>query len=132
MVSMGFVPGEASPCCFYREADDAACVVHGDDFTFEGPPYGLKAIAEEMRQFWIIKVRAVLGPEASDDKKVSILNRVLRWTEDCLLYEADPRHVEKLLREADMGSCNGVIHAWSEGGLVILGASLVRAASGEE
>ena len=26
-----------------------------------------------------------------------------------MLYEADPRHVEKLLREADMGSCKEVI-----------------------
>ena len=59
-------------------------------FTFEGPPDALKAIAEEMRQFWIIKVRAVLGPEASDGKEVSILNRLVRWTKDCLLYEADP------------------------------------------
>ena len=28
LVSMGFIAGEASPCCFYREADDVACVVH--------------------------------------------------------------------------------------------------------
>ena len=62
-----------------------------------------------MQKFWIIKVRATLGPDASDDKEVSILNRVVRCKEDCLLYEADPRHVEKLLREADMGSCKEVI-----------------------
>ena len=92
---MGFVAGEASPCCFWREADDVSCVVHGDDFTFEGPLDALKAIAEEMRQLWIVKVRAVLGPEPTDDKEVSILNRVVRWSKDCLLYEADPRHVEK-------------------------------------
>ena len=69
----------------------------------------MRPIAEEMRQFWIIKVRAVLGPEASDDKEVSILNRVVCWTKDCLLYEADPRHVEKPLMEADMRSCKEVI-----------------------
>ena len=54
-------------------------------------------------------MRVTLGPEASDDKEVSILNRVVRWTKDCPLYEADPRHVEKLLREVDMGSCKEVI-----------------------
>lgn len=69
----------------------------------------MKAIAEEMRNFLIIKVRAVFGPDASDDKEVSILNRVAPWAKDCLLYEADPRHVEKLLGEADMGSCKQVI-----------------------
>ena len=34
LVGMGFVAGEVSPCCFYRETDDVSCVVHGDDFTF--------------------------------------------------------------------------------------------------
>ena len=60
-------------------------------------------------QFWIVKARAVLGPEHTDDQEISSLNRVVRWTKDCLLYEADPRHVEKLLREADMESCKSLI-----------------------
>ena len=50
----------------------------------------------------------MLGPEPEDDKEVSILNRVIRWCEDCLLYEADPRHVEKLLRNADLEKCNAM------------------------
>ena len=33
--AIGFVVGAASPFSFYREKDDVACVVHGDDFTFE-------------------------------------------------------------------------------------------------
>ena len=105
---MGFVVEETSPCRFYREGDDVSCVGHGDDFTFEGPPDALKAIAEEMRQFWIVKVRAALGPEPADDKEVSILNRVVRWSKDGLPYEVDPRHVEKLLREADMEDCKSL------------------------
>ena len=47
----------------------------------------------------------MLGPEPGDDKEVSILNRVVRWCDDCLLYEADPRHVEKLLRDAGLEKC---------------------------
>ena len=113
---MGFVGGEASPCCFYTETGDVACVVHVGDLTFEGPPDALKTIAENMQMFWIINVRATLGPDASEDKEVSILNRVVRWTEDCLLYEADPRHVEKLLREVD-GILQGSKHARREGGV---------------
>ena len=50
-------------------------------------------------------MRAVLGPEPTDDGEVSILNRIVRWSEDCLLYEADPRHVEKLLRDMGMEDC---------------------------
>jgi len=65
-------------CCFERKTDGVACVVHGDDFTFEGPPWALKKVADDLRKVWIIKVRANLGPEPSDDKEVSILNRVVR------------------------------------------------------
>ena len=103
---IGFVVGEASPCCSYRKRDDVGCVVHGDEFTFEGPPGALK-VADDLRKVWIIKVRATLGPEPSDDKEVSILDRVARWCDDCLLYEADPRHVEKLSKETRLETCLG-------------------------
>lgn len=58
-----------------------------------------------------------VGPEPGDDKEVSILNRIVRWCDDCLLYEADPRHVEKLLGEAGLEKCKsvstpGVKEAW--------------------
>ena len=59
---IGFVAGVGSPCCFERKADGIACVVHGDDFTFEGPPEALKKVAEDLRKVWNIKVRATLGP----------------------------------------------------------------------
>jgi len=103
--ALGFSTGIGSPCCFERKQDGVACVVHGDDFTFEGPPEALEKIAADLKKVWIIKVRATLGPEKNDDKEVSILNRIVRWTEDCLLYEADPRRVEKLLKEAGLEEC---------------------------
>ena len=65
-------------------------------------------LAEDLRKVWVIKVLATLGPEPDDDKEVSILNRVVRWCDDCLLYEADPRHVEKLLKEAGLEKCKSV------------------------
>ena len=77
-------------------------VVHGDDFVFEGPSDVFKEIADALRKYWIIKVRATIGPDPKDDKEVSILNRVVRWTTEGIEYEADPRHVEKLLRDMDM------------------------------
>ena len=74
LVELGFRAGEASPCCFYREADDVSCVVHGDDFTFEGSPGALKGITAALHKVSFVKVRATLGPEPTDDKEVSILN----------------------------------------------------------
>ena len=78
LLGLGFVARKASPCCFLLRADDVACVVHGDDFTFEGPPGALKAITSEMMKNWIVKVRTVLRPEPIDDKDVSILSRLAR------------------------------------------------------
>ena len=103
---MGFKSGKASPCCLHRKDDDVSCVVHGDDFTFEVPPGALKEMAADLKKVWLVEIRAVLGPEASDDKEVYILNRVVRWGEDCLWYQADPRHVGKLLRDSGLGNLN--------------------------
>ena len=65
----------------------------------------MKKVVEDLRKVWIIKVPATLRPEPGDDKEASILNRIVRWRDDCLLYEAGPRHVEKLLREAGLENC---------------------------
>ena len=49
-----------------------------------------------------VKIRIVLGPEPEDDKEVTILSRIACWAASVLLYEANPRHVEKLLRAMGM------------------------------
>ena len=64
---IGFRPGVASPSCFYRKQDDVSCVVHGDDFTFEGPPEALLEISAALKKVWLVKVRAMLGPEPGGD-----------------------------------------------------------------
>ena len=38
-----------------------------------------------------------LGPGNDDAKEITVLNRVIRWTETGLEYEADPRQAERLL-----------------------------------
>eukprot|EP00973_Karenia_brevis_P084687 11751260-Karenia_brevis.AAC.1 len=45
-----------------------------------------------MKSWFEIKVRAVLGPEEKDDKEVTILGGLARWTEEGIEYEADPKH----------------------------------------
>lgn len=98
--------GVASPCCFYRKRDDVSCVVHGDDLTFEGPPDSLLEVSAALKKVWLVKVRAMRGPKPQDDKEIFILNRVVRWCDDHLLYEADPRHVGKLLRNRAWRTAN--------------------------
>eukprot|EP00973_Karenia_brevis_P014380 1958437-Karenia_brevis.AAC.1 len=45
-----------------------------------------------MKSWFEIKVRAVLGPEEKDDNEVTILGRLVRWTNEGIEYEADPKH----------------------------------------
>ena len=45
-----------------------------------------------MKSWFLIKVRALLGPEEGDDKHVVILGRHVMWIEEGTDYEADPKH----------------------------------------
>ena len=108
LADIGLSAGKASPCCFHRAEGDVGCVVHGDDFVFEGNADDLKAIAAGLSKHWIVKIRALMGPDAGDDKEVSVLDRIIRWESQELCYEADPRHVERLLKAMDMENCKPV------------------------
>ena len=37
------------------------------------------------------------------------MNRIIRWTSRGIEYEADPRQVEKLLREIELEGANGAV-----------------------
>eukprot|EP00973_Karenia_brevis_P037777 5210347-Karenia_brevis.AAC.1 len=50
-----------------------------------------------MESWFEIKVRAVLGPEEKGDREVTSLGRVVRWTQEGMEYEADPKHRRILL-----------------------------------
>ena len=94
----GFTRGAASACCFYHKQRDLRCIVHGDDFVFVGSDTDLLWMEEQMRQRFLVKVVGKLGGDETDLKELCILNRVLRWTEHGILYEADPRHAELLVQ----------------------------------
>ena len=59
----------------------------------------LKEFAENFSKKYMVKVRAVLGPDAEDDKEVTLLNRSIAWTPSGITIESDPRHAELVLRE---------------------------------
>ena len=80
-------------------------VVHGDDFIIEGAECDLRWVEATLRKKYIVKMRALLGPERTDDKVADILNRVVEWKDEELWYEADPRHVEKTLNDMELEEC---------------------------
>ena len=62
-----------------------------------------------MRAEYDVKVRGKLGPDKDDDKAITILNRCVEWTSHGLLYEADPRHAEILIRELGLENTKPVV-----------------------
>ena len=83
----------------YHEGRDIRLVMWGDDFTFLGRDKDLRWRAKVMETKYEIKVRAMLGPEAGDDKEVRILNRVVRWEKDRTVYEGEEKHAQVVIRE---------------------------------
>ena len=58
------------------------------------------------------KKRAMLGPEACDDKEIKILNRYIQWRTDTspprIEYDADPRHAELIARSLSLEGAKSV------------------------
>lgn len=57
-----------------------------------------------MRDQYELTVSGRFGPGPNDDKEACILNRIMRWTDDGLDYEADPRQVERHLNGEGLNS----------------------------
>ena len=70
--------------------------MHGDDFTTLGARRHLGWFHDRLREEWTMDVRAIVGPPSCSDCEHStrILNGVVTWTDEGILWEADPRHVD--------------------------------------
>ena len=55
--------------------------------------------SDNARQLSYEDGRQVGGGDPEDLKEVKVLNRILRWTPEGITYEADPRHVEMLIKD---------------------------------
>ena len=92
--SIGFTQGVSSPCVFFNPKRDISLVVHGDDFTFLGRGSDLTWFKEQLQKRFLIKDRGILGPDKHDLKEIRFLNRIIKWNDDCIAFEADQRHGE--------------------------------------
>ena len=108
LVGMGFSQGLGSPCCFYQSEWQISVVVHGDDFTALGTDKSLDKYEAGLRKSFECKLRGRLGVEAHDTKEIRLLNRIVRITDQGLLYEADPRHAELLAKSMNLEQCRYV------------------------
>ena len=104
-----FRPGQATAVAFYNEERDVRIVVHGDDLVIEGFDPDIEWVRDVLAAKYLIKVRGVLGPDAEDQKSIVILGRVLEWREEELWWEADPRHVERILEACGVSEGNSSV-----------------------
>ena len=102
LVELGFVQGTASPCLFWHRERRLICSVHGDDFTTAGPKNQLDWFERCLENKYELSKGGRLGPGRGDMKEGRVLNRVIRWTERGIEYEADPRQVERLLSDLEL------------------------------
>ena len=99
MEEVGFVRGIASPCVFYNPDRDIQAAIHGDDFTLLGTPEGLDWFRARISAKYSATFRGRLGPRASEQTSIRILNRIVHWKRDAIEYEADQRHAELTTRQ---------------------------------
>ena len=67
----------------------------------------LKYVAEFFQDKYETKVRRLLGPDLHDMKAITILNRVVEWTDVGIQYEADPGHVDLIIEDLGLKNANG-------------------------
>lgn len=96
---LGFIRGQSSACVFWHPDRCLISSVHGDDFTTAGPKENLDWFRKSLECRYGLKEAARLGPGLADDKEGRVLNRIIRWNDRGLAYEADPRQGEQLIQE---------------------------------
>ena len=100
---VGFVTGEGCGCNFAHSTRQISLTVHGDDFTASASDADLAWLEEKFKVKFECKVE-ILGPGRNQLREVRILNRVVGWCKDGLLYEADQRHAEIVVRDLGLES----------------------------
>ena len=103
---VGFQRGKCNPCMYYHPRRDVRVLVHGDDFTVAGIDSDLKYVAEVFQNKYKTKVRGILGSDLHM-KAMTILNRIVEWTNAGIQCEADPRHVDLIIEELGLENANG-------------------------
>ena len=71
-----------------RQSEEAA--LEGTVRRLQARTDQMEESAAEMEKRFLVKVIGQLGGDETDLKEIRVLNRVLRWTPDGILYEADP------------------------------------------
>ena len=88
---------------YYHEEKGIRCMVHGDDFVTVWRRGKLRWFQKCLKGRFETK-ETVVGTGPGEETEVKVLNRIIRVTAEGWEYEADQRHAELIVDEAEFGS----------------------------
>ena len=97
LMGLGLRKGTSSPCLFLHKEWGVKVLVHGDDFLCAGPRANVEWLRAKIKEKYETKDE-VMGPGADDVKKLTVLNREIRWTSKGIEIEGDSRHVAAIVK----------------------------------
>lgn len=102
--SMELTAGKTPPRVFYRARRGFRTYVHGGDCVGVGMPSEFEWVQDKMKHKYELK-EETLGPDEGRFREVRVLDRVLRWKDKAIEYDADPRHVEIIPEQLHITDC---------------------------
>ena len=103
MVQLGFQQGRSSPCLYYHPQRRILCSVHGDDFMVLTGHKDAIWLRDHLAEAWTVETRGILASPDSNlpdcVQQLSVLNRLITWSDTGIELEADPRHVELIVTD---------------------------------
>lgn len=109
MSEIKFPRGAATPCMSWHAERELRFVVHGDDFTILGYLDQHIWFRKHMESRYDIKYRGHIGSQKDDEKSIIMLNRIVEWTDEGVVYNSDQRHADIIVRYLGLGKANGVV-----------------------
>ena len=82
-------------------------LVHGDDYIIVGHEQDLKWLEARLQDKYDIKTK-MLGPNEDHNQEVRVFNRIITWEQSGIGCEADPGHVEIIVKELGLETCTPV------------------------
>ena len=98
LIADGYIQGKSNPCLFKHPGTKVMIMVHGDDFVAIGHDKNLKSARSTLEDKYQIKVDT-LGKGTDCQSEVRILNTIVRYGDEGIEMEADPRHAEIVIKE---------------------------------
>ena len=99
--------GRSQTCLFHCSKTGFKLVYHGDDIAAVSDDDVLKAFHITLSGSFEAKVIYLIGPEPGDDKEGLLLNRCISYTDEGIIWEADPRHTELVISELGLRGAKG-------------------------